>query len=50
MELQDREKTCHEAAKNGIVAPANYYIPGRIGITEEKRPWKRPWSLPGYPD
>jgi [acyl-carrier-protein] S-malonyltransferase len=36
MERQDVEKTCHEAAKNGIVAPANYNSPGQIVIAGEK--------------
>ncbi len=31
------EKTCHEAAKNGIVGPANYNSPGQIVIAGEKR-------------
>ena len=33
---QDVEKTCLEAAKNGIVAPANYNSPGQIVIAGEK--------------
>jgi len=37
LERQDVEKTCHEAAKNGIVAPANYNSPGQIVIAGEKR-------------
>jgi [acyl-carrier-protein] S-malonyltransferase len=37
MERQDVEKTCHEAAKNGIVAPANYNSPGQIVIAGEKK-------------
>jgi [acyl-carrier-protein] S-malonyltransferase len=36
MTRQDVEKTCHEAAKNGIVAPANYNSPGQIVIAGEK--------------
>lgn len=36
MERQDVEKTCLEAAKNGIVAPANYNSPGQIVIAGEK--------------
>ncbi len=36
MERQDLEKTCLEAAKNGIVAPANYNSPGQIVIAGEK--------------
>ena len=37
MEREDVEKTCHEAAKNGIVAPANYNSPGQIVIAGEKK-------------
>jgi [acyl-carrier-protein] S-malonyltransferase len=36
MEREDVEKTCHEAAKNGIVAPANYNSPGQIVIAGER--------------
>jgi [acyl-carrier-protein] S-malonyltransferase len=36
MERSDVEKTCLEAAKNGIVAPANYNSPGQIVIAGEK--------------
>jgi len=36
MERRDVEKTCLEAAKNGIVAPANYNSPGQIVIAGEK--------------
>jgi [acyl-carrier-protein] S-malonyltransferase len=36
MERKDVEKTCLEAAKNGIVAPANYNSPGQIVIAGEK--------------
>jgi [acyl-carrier-protein] S-malonyltransferase len=36
MERPDVEKTCLEAAKNGIVAPANYNSPGQIVIAGEK--------------
>jgi [acyl-carrier-protein] S-malonyltransferase len=36
MERQDVEKTCLAAAKNGIVAPANYNSPGQIVIAGEK--------------
>ncbi len=37
MTRQDVEKTCQEAAKNGIVAPANYNSPGQIVIAGEKK-------------
>jgi [acyl-carrier-protein] S-malonyltransferase len=37
MEREDVEKTCHEAAKNGIVGPANYNSPGQIVIAGEKK-------------
>ncbi len=37
MERAAVEKTCLEAAKNGIVAPANYNSPGQIVIAGEKR-------------
>jgi len=37
MEREDVEKTCLEAAKNGIVAPANYNAPGQIVIAGEKK-------------
>jgi len=37
MERQDVEKTCLEAAKNGIVGPANYNSPGQIVIAGEKK-------------
>jgi len=37
MERSDVEKTCLEAAKNGIVAPANYNSPGQIVIAGEKQ-------------
>jgi [acyl-carrier-protein] S-malonyltransferase len=36
MDRKDVEKTCLEAAKNGIVAPANYNSPGQIVIAGEK--------------
>jgi len=36
------EKTCLEAAKNGIVAPAIYNSPGQIVIAGEKLPWNSP--------
>lgn len=37
MERKDVEKTCLDAAKNGIVAPANYNSPGQIVIAGEKK-------------
>ena len=37
MEREAVEKTCLEAAKNGIVAPANYNSPGQIVIAGEKK-------------
>ena len=37
MEREDVERTCLEAAKNGIVAPANYNAPGQIVIAGEKK-------------
>ncbi len=37
MDRADVEKTCHEAAKNGIVAPANYNSPGQVVIAGEKK-------------
>jgi len=37
MERLDVEKTCLEASKNGIVAPANYNSPGQIVIAGEKK-------------
>ncbi|HEY6009829.1 MAG TPA: ACP S-malonyltransferase [Nitrospirota bacterium] len=37
MDRQAVEKTCLEAAKNGIVAPANYNSPGQIVIAGEKK-------------
>jgi [acyl-carrier-protein] S-malonyltransferase len=37
MERQEVEKTCLEAAKNGIVGPANYNSPGQIVIAGERR-------------
>ena len=36
MDRKDVEKTCLEAANNGIVAPANYNSPGQIVIAGEK--------------
>lgn len=37
MERSDVEKTCKEASKNGIVAPANYNAPGQIVIAGERQ-------------
>jgi [acyl-carrier-protein] S-malonyltransferase len=37
MDRSALEKTCLEAAKNGIVAPANYNSPGQIVIAGEKK-------------
>jgi len=37
MEREAVEKTCLEASKNGIVAPANYNSPGQIVIAGEKK-------------
>ncbi len=37
MERPDVEKTCKEASKNGIVAPANYNAPGQIVIAGERQ-------------
>jgi [acyl-carrier-protein] S-malonyltransferase len=37
MERRDVEKTCLDAAKNGIVGPANYNSPGQIVIAGEKK-------------
>ena len=37
MDRAGLEKTCLEAAKNGIVAPANYNSPGQIVIAGEKK-------------
>jgi [acyl-carrier-protein] S-malonyltransferase len=45
MERQDVEKTCHEAAKNGIVGPANYNSPGQIVIAGEKKAVERAMDL-----
>ncbi len=36
MDRESVEKTCLEAAKNGIVAPANYNSPGQIVIAGER--------------
>ncbi len=45
MDRQDVEKTCLEAAKNGIVAPANYNSPGQIVIAGEKRAVEKAMSI-----
>jgi [acyl-carrier-protein] S-malonyltransferase len=45
MDRQDVEKTCLEAAKNGIVAPANYNSPGQIVIAGEKQAVEKAMDL-----
>jgi [acyl-carrier-protein] S-malonyltransferase len=45
MDRQDVEKTCHEAAKNGIVGPANYNSPGQIVIAGEKKAVEKTMEL-----
>lgn len=45
MERQDVEKTCLEAAKNGIVSPANYNSPGQIVIAGEKKAVEKAMEL-----
>ena len=45
MERGDVEKTCLEAAKNGIVAPANYNSPGQIVIAGEKQAVEKAMEL-----
>lgn len=45
MERDDVEKTCHEAAKNGIVGPANYNSPGQIVIAGEKKAVEKAMEL-----
>jgi len=45
MDREDVEKTCHEAAKNGIVAPANYNSPGQIVIAGEKQAVEKAMEL-----
>jgi [acyl-carrier-protein] S-malonyltransferase len=45
MERQDVEKTCHEAAKNGIVSAANYNSPGQIVIAGEKKAVEKAMEL-----
>lgn len=45
MEREAVEKTCHEAAKNGIVAPANYNSPGQIVVAGEKKAVEKAMEL-----
>ena len=45
MERQEVEKTCVEAAKNGIVAPANYNSPGQIVIAGERKAVEKAMEL-----
>jgi len=45
MDRQVLEKTCLEAAKNGIVAPANYNSPGQIVIAGEKKAVEKAMEL-----
>ncbi len=45
MAREDVEKTCHEAAKNGIVGPANYNSPGQIVIAGEKKAVEKAMEL-----
>jgi len=45
MKREDVEKTCHEAAKNGIVGPANYNSPGQIVIAGEKKAVEKAMEL-----
>src|SRR5208283_5503806 len=45
MERHDVEKTCLEAAKNGIVAPANYNSPGQIVIAGETKAVEKAMEL-----
>ncbi len=45
MDRQDVEKTCLEASKNGIVAPANYNTPGQIVIAGEKKAVEKAMEL-----
>ena len=45
MERQDVEKTCLDASKNGIVAPANYNSPGQIVIAGEKKAVEKAMEL-----
>jgi malonyl CoA-acyl carrier protein transacylase len=41
------EKTCLDAAKNGIVAPANYNSPGQIVIAGDKKAVEKLWNWQG---
>ncbi len=45
MDREAVEKTCQEAAKNGIVAPANYNSPGQIVIAGEKKAVEKAMEL-----
>ena len=45
MDRASLEKTCLEAAKNGIVAPANYNSPGQIVIAGEKKAVEKAMEL-----
>lgn len=45
MTREDVEKTCHEASKNGIVAPANYNSPGQVVIAGEKKAVERAMEI-----
>ncbi len=45
MERAAVEKTCLDAAKNGIVAPANYNAPGQIVIAGEKKAVEKAMEL-----
>ncbi len=45
MDRTTLEKTCLEAAKNGIVAPANYNSPGQIVIAGEKKAVEKAMEL-----
>ncbi len=45
MDREAVEKTCLEAAKNGIVGPANYNSPGQIVIAGEKKAVEKAMEL-----
>jgi [acyl-carrier-protein] S-malonyltransferase len=45
MDRASVEKTCLDAAKNGIVAPANYNSPGQIVIAGEKKAVEKAMEL-----